>query len=112
MSEDSNQENSWLDNFTSQNIIEHFSEIRTYAYIVFDQLDEDKNGFLDTDELVAALESSKLSTREKSFIQFLLDNQGNIAGAFEDHDSPVADGISRHDLEEYFKLISSLVRPG
>ncbi len=103
-------ENAWFSRQSNLNIVEHFNEIKTYAYLAFDQLDEDKNGYIDQNELLNALDSPRTSEREKSFILFLLSNQEAIAEAFnEGDDQPDPEGISRNDLEAYFKLISELI---
>ncbi|MBS2009061.1 MAG: hypothetical protein JST01_18560 [Cyanobacteria bacterium SZAS TMP-1] len=82
--------------------------IREYAYVAFDQLDKNGNGFLEREELMAVL-NTPISEREKSFITFLLNNQENIAEMVQEEQSGPSEGISRDDLESYFALISTLL---
>lgn len=109
MSDQSGFENAWFSKYSSQNLAEHFQEIKTYAYLAFDQLDRDHNGFIDQDELLAALDHPHTSEREKSFISFLLSNQQAIADSFDEGDMQDPEGISRQDLEAYFSLVSGLI---
>lgn len=101
--------NSWFQSNSSASRREHFDEIKTYAYIAFDQLDLDKNGFIDESELLKALNSSKTSEREKSFITFLLNNRQAIADSYDEGENQDPEGISRKDLEVYFKMITQLL---
>lgn len=106
MSSSDSFENAWFVNQSSPNLTERFAEIRTYAYLVFDSLDTNKNGFIELDELASALEQPQYSEREKSFVSFLLNNHSAIADSSQHGDS---NGISRNDIEAYFKLIEGLV---
>lgn len=108
MTNDFDFSTSWMQSDSSANQKERFSEIKTYAYIAFDQLDLDGNGFIDETELLTALESPKTSEREKSFITFLLNNRQQIADSFDEGFGDPS-GISRKDLEEYFKVITQLM---
>lgn len=103
---DENFENSWFTANKNENLSEHFEEIKSYAYLIFDRLDTNGNGFIEREELVNALESSATASRDKSFITFLLNNHENIVEASEDSSK---DGISRNDISAYFDLISSLL---
>ena len=71
--------------------------------------DKDKNGFIDEEELMTALNSSSTSQREKSFISFLLNNRQAIADSFDEGENQDPEGISRMDLEAYFKVITQLM---
>lgn len=102
-------ENTWFSKYSTANLAEHFNEIKTYAYLAFDQLDQDHNGFIDQDELLEALNSPQTSEREKSFISFLLNNQQAIADSFDEGQAQDPEGISRQDLEAYFNLVSGLI---
>ena len=102
-------ENAWFSRYSSHNLKEHFSELRTFAYLVFDQLDLDGNGFIDEEELLAALENQSMSERERSFITFLLNNRQAIADSFDEGAQSDPDGISRQDIDAYFTLITQLV---
>ena len=110
MTNNSSFKNAWL-NLDSQSDSrkERFNEIKTYAYIAFDQLDLDKNGFIDEKELLYALNSPTTPEREKSFITFLLDNRQAIADSFDEGELSDPEGISRKDLEVYFKMITQLL---
>lgn len=81
--------------------------IKNFAYIAFDKIDKDGNGFLSQVELEALLASGELGKREQSFLTFLLDNHDQIAEATDEGEH--ADGISRYDLEAYFDLIATLL---
>jgi hypothetical protein len=102
MSTDPNFQNAWFSTMANDGLNEHFNEIRTYAYLVFDSLDTNNNGYIEMEELNSALELPNMSEREKSFITFLLNNHSSITNA-----NP--DGISRKDIEAYFKLIAGLL---
>jgi len=82
--------------------------IRDYAYLAFDHLDKNGNGFLEREELLTVL-NSPVTQREKSFITFLLNNQQNIAEMEEEDNPGPVDAISRGDLESYFALITELL---
>lgn len=109
MTNDSNFQSAWFSNYNEHSLAEHFNEIRTFAYLVFDQIDTNKNGYIEIEELEAALNSPGTSEREKSFITFLLQNHEEIAESFEEQETRQVDGISRQDIEEYFKLITALL---
>jgi Ca2+-binding EF-hand superfamily protein len=100
-------ERHWLTE-EDQTVEPDIKAIRDYAYLAFDHLDKNGNGFLEREELVAALELP-ITTREKSFITFLLNNQENIAEMVNEGVGSPADGISRGDLETYFSLITRLL---
>ena len=102
-------ENAWFSKFSTSNMSERFAEIKTYAYLAFDQLDRDRNGFLDEGELRMALEDPKTNEREKSFISFLLNNRQAIADSFDEGPDQDPEGISRRDLEAYFEVIMPLL---
>ncbi len=80
-------------------------EIKKYAYEAFDKLDANGNGFIETDELNAFLQDPDTPMREKSFITFLLSNQQEISEACREDGNLPQTGISRLDLEFYFRLI-------
>ncbi|MBX3135635.1 hypothetical protein KF707_05335 [Candidatus Obscuribacterales bacterium] len=103
---DDNFQNSWFNDYKREDLGEHFGEIKTYAYLIFDQLDANGNGFIEREELLNALNSPTISEREKSFITFLLNNHEQIVEAAEDSSQ---DGISRNDIGAYFDLIASLL---
>lgn len=79
-------------------------EIKEYVYSAFDKLDRNGNGFIETEELYAALEESSTPMREKSFITFLLMNQGDLSDMVKETSTDQSPGISRLDLDKYFNL--------
>jgi hypothetical protein len=88
---------------------QNLEAIKKYAYDAFDKLDTNKNGFIETDELYAAMDDENTPMRDKSYIMFLLSNQAEIAASASEGSPEHKDGISRVDLELYFRLILSLV---
>ncbi len=54
---------------------QNFDHIRLFAYEAFDKIDANDNGFIETEELYAALNDPNLDMREKSYVTFLLTNQ-------------------------------------
>ncbi|MBX9672338.1 MAG: hypothetical protein K2X70_02790 [Candidatus Obscuribacterales bacterium] len=82
--------------------------VRDYAYASFDRLDKNGNGFIERSELANALHLTK-DLREKSFIQFLLNNQTAISDMVTDRKPGPVTGISRDDLESYFTLVIKLL---
>lgn len=109
MSDQSKFERQWLHGEAESNESEpDINAIKEYAYLAFDHLDKNGNGFLEREELMTVLESN-VSEREKSFISFLLNNQENIAEMVQETHQGPSDGISRDDLETYFALISQLL---
>lgn len=88
-------------NIVQQNI----EAIRAYAYEAFDKLDTNGNGFIETEELYAAIDDENLPMREKSYIMFLLTHQQEIADSQDEGVEDMRDGISRLDIEHYFKLV-------
>lgn len=86
---------------------QNFDQIRLFAYEAFDKIDANDNGFIETEELYAALNDPKLDMREKSYVTFLLTNQKEIADSVNEGIDPTQNGISRLDIELYFKLAIS-----
>ncbi len=86
---------------------QNLEQIKQYAYDAFDKLDTNGNGFIETDELYAALESESTPMRDKSYIMFLLTNQSEIASTAHEGGTAQKDGISRVDLELYFRIVFS-----
>ncbi|HEY9678813.1 MAG TPA: hypothetical protein V6C76_12455 [Drouetiella sp.] len=84
-------------------------EIKQYAYDQFDKLDSNQNGYIELDELVLVLQDPDIPMREKSFVSFLINNHDDIQQAY-DEGSEKRDGISRLDLEFYFRLVISQLR--
>jgi len=109
MTEHSKFESDWLHSENDDAEAEpDITAIKEYAYLAFDHLDKNGNGFLERDELLAVL-NSNVSNREKSFITFLLNNQDNIAEMVQEAGGAASDGISRDDLESYFALLTKLL---
>lgn len=86
---------------------QNFDQIRLFAYEAFDKIDANDNGFIETEELYAALNDPNLDMREKSYVTFLLTNQKEIADSVNEGIDPTQNGISRLDIELYFKLAIS-----
>lgn len=83
--------------------------VKQFAYDAFDKLDGDKNGYLDREELIGALVSEKTSHADREFISFLLNNQEQISNACHEQDpNKIRHGISRRDLDSYFRIILDL----
>ncbi len=91
-------------------MLDNFQEIKEFAYEAFDKLDSDGSGYLDRDELIDALVSEQMMPAEREFINFLLTNQEQIANAFDEEDENNRAGISRADLDTYFRTIMNLLR--
>ncbi len=83
-------------------------EIKDFAYKTFDQIDEDRNGFISRTELQNALIKPDLDWRERSYISFLLRRLEDIASAFKEEWESKDDGISKVDIQEYFKQFKSV----
>ncbi len=84
---------------------QNIEAIREYAYEAFDKLDTNGNGFIETSELYDALEDDTIPMREKSYIMFLLNHQDEISDCEDEGVAEMVDGISRMDLEQYFRII-------
>jgi EF-hand domain len=91
-------------------VAQNIEDIKQFAYSAFDILDKNGNGFIESTELVAALEDPAVGMREKSFITFLLTNHAEIADAVKEGVPEHTEGISRLDLELYFRLLLSRVQ--
>lgn len=105
-------ENAWFSNYVPQQTAgDAISQIKDYAYAAFDKLDKNGNGYIERDELEAWLKDASTPDREKSFITFLLNNQEAIsASVHEGAGSGPKDGITRMDLDAYFKIILNLLQ--
>jgi hypothetical protein len=87
-------------------VADTLDEVRTFAYECFDRLDKNGNGFINKAELTEALNDDRWDWREKSFICFLLRRIEDISESYEEEwDCKDSDGISRADIQEYFKII-------
>lgn len=103
--------NSWFTSEDAGAVTYEISCIKEFAYSTFDTLDRNGNGYLEYTELEDALTTPGRGSREKSFIQFLLDNREQIADSFDEGADSMLDSISRGDLEAYFKLVIDLLSP-
>ena len=86
---------------------QNLENIKQYAYDAFDKLDTNGNGFIERDELMAAFEDENVPMKDKSYIMFLLNNQKEIADSARESAGDQEEGISRVDLDMYFKLVLS-----
>jgi hypothetical protein len=85
----------------------NLEDIKKYAYEAFDLLDTNQNGFIEASELQVVLADPATPMREKSFVMFLLSNQQEIADSVQEGTPEYRDGISRLDIEQYFKIVIS-----
>jgi len=90
-------------------VAQNLEDIKQYAYSAFDSLDRNGNGFIETHELTQVLDDASVGMREKSFITFLLNHQSDIADTVQEGHPEHADGISRLDLEKYFRILITQV---
>ena len=103
--------NSWFSSSTVASTTYELGQIKEFAYATFDKIDRNGNGYLEYSELEIALTTPGRDAREKLFIQFLMENNDQIADSFDEGEQSMPDAISRHDLEAYFKLIIELLSP-
>lgn len=87
-------------------VADAFDEIKQFAYGSFDQLDTNGDGFISRDELASALTKRGLDWRDRSFLTFLLRRLDDIQNSFSEG-LEREEGISRADIQEYFKAIRS-----
>ncbi len=85
-------------------------EVKVFAYESFDRLDKNGDGFITKEELVEALNNDRWDWREKSYICFLLRRITDIQESYEEEwQCKKVDGVSRVDIQEYFKLIRNKI---
>lgn len=109
--DDDEFEKTWVMSYVPKGTVQDsIGQIKEYAYQAFDDLDGDKNGFIEKNELEASLKDPAKSEREKSFITFLLTNQEAISDQVHEGASGPRHGISRLDLDAYFKLILTMLK--
>jgi hypothetical protein len=87
------------------NLAQTLQDIHDFALKTFDSLDQDGDGFLSQQELQNAATDELTGWREKSFLIFLMRNLEPISNAFDEEWAPENAGISRMDLQEYFRLL-------
>lgn len=89
-------------------VADTLEEVKNFAYKCFDALDKNDDGFVSRQELNEALQdSTHWDWRERSYVCFLLRRLDDIKSAYNDEFSNDVDGVSRADIQEYFKLIRS-----
>jgi len=103
-------EHAWYETKAAQTgglrVADTLDEVKTFAYECFDRLDKNGDGFINRGELSEAMSDDRWDWREKSFICFLLRRITDIAESYEEEwDCKDAEGISRADIQEYFKMI-------
>ncbi|MBZ0185145.1 MAG: hypothetical protein K8F91_02760 [Candidatus Obscuribacterales bacterium] len=86
-------------------VADTLDEIKAFAYKTFDLLDSDNNDFISRAELSNALLSPELDWRERSYVGFLLRRIEDIADSYVEEWETSEVGISRADIQEYFKVI-------
>ena len=102
-------ESAWINDYVpTGTAADAINEIKVYAYKAFDKLDQNGNGFIETEELQSCLKNADTTEREKSFITFLLNNQQAISDSVLEGASAPKHGISRLDLDAYFKLVLAM----
>lgn len=110
---DENFETRWLHESTLEHQtsrVGNLNAVKEFAYNSFDRLDKDGNGFIEMNELQTVLdEDGALNNREKSFVVFLLNNFEQISIMQDEGLKSPVDGISRADIELYFKLLATLL---
>lgn len=84
---------------------QNLEQIKDFAFNTFDKLDTNGNGFIETDELYAYMQGENTPMKEKSYIMFLLTNQKEIAETYKDKGGEQQEGISRADLNLYFRFL-------
>lgn len=84
---------------------QNLEAIKAYAYEAFDKIDANGNGYIEKDELMALFEDDSVPMKDKSFIMFLLNNHKEIADSAKEGSGEQQDGISRLDLDMYFKIV-------
>ncbi len=73
-------EKAWVSDYVpTGTAADAINEIKVYAYSAFDKLDQNGNGFIETDELQSFLKDADTNEREKSFITFLLNNLSRLS---------------------------------
>ncbi len=87
------------------NLNQTFQDIHNFALKTFDSLDQDGDGFLSRQELQNGATDELTGWREKSFLIFLMRNLDAISNAFDEKWAPENAGISRMDLQEYFRVL-------
>ncbi len=83
------------------------SHLRRFVEEEFEDLDQNQDGFLSREELLKALFDPGRSTRELSFINFLINRLREISLAFEEEGDGKIDCISRLDVQHYFDNLVS-----
>jgi EF-hand domain len=102
-------ESAWVSDYVpTGTAADAINEIKQYAYKAFDKLDQNGNGFIETEELQAFLKDADTPEREKSFITFLLNNAEAISHSVLEGATAPKHGISRLDLDSYFKLVLAM----
>jgi len=94
-------------------VADTIAEVKVFAYESFDKLDLNGDGFITRQELVTALNDNRWGWREKSYICFLLRRLDDIQESYEEEwDCKGMDGVSRVDIQEYFKMIRKKISDG
>jgi hypothetical protein len=102
-------ETAWVSDYVpTGTAADAINDVKTYAYAAFDKLDQNGNGYIETEELQSFLKNADTPEREKSFITFLLNNSEAISHQVQEGTTAPKHGISRLDLDSYFKLVLAM----
>lgn len=86
--------------------LEVINEFRDFVFVNFDEMDQNKDGFLSREELLAALYDKNRGVRELAFLNFLLVRIKEIAACYDEDWADKPDCISKQDLREYFARLN------
>jgi len=92
----------WFAAKVDVDVFAELDKIKSFAYGSFELLDADKDGFVTSEELYAALIMADTPWQEKTYLSFLLRRIDEIHSAYDEEWAPEHRGISRTDLQEYF----------
>jgi serine/threonine protein kinase len=81
-------------------------DVKNFSLGAFDNLDEDKDGFISKSELIRARSQSHPKLREHALLSFLINNIGDIHAIVKSEED--ADkGVRKNDLSKYFDFLEN-----